>query len=116
MAYVKLASAATTGGHSYWRDTDTGAILVADGSMRAGNDPTSTDDGRLEVDRARIFSEGIRGSAEGGDLRFTIPLVGGYTAGAWLREAAWVAGFYHALLTVTEEGETYRITRVEVAK
>lgn len=51
------------GGHSYWQD-NAGRILVADDSMRLEDDPTTTDDGLLELntDGHIVMQEYISGN------------------------------------------------------
>lgn len=109
--YVKLASGQTTGGHSYWREVGTDAILVADRSQRIAADPTSTEDGRLEVDGAAIRDHGLTGTVESGYLGFLVPLTNDTRTVAGMREAEWIAGYYGVPLRLKVEGQTYTLTR-----
>lgn len=107
--YVKLASAKTTGGHSYWREIPSDAILVADASIRNGGDPTSTDDGRLEVDATAVRDQGLTGAVESGYLGFLIPLTNGTRTVATMREAEWLASYFGVPLRMKADGAVYRL-------
>jgi hypothetical protein len=108
--WTRIKETETQDGHHYFKD-ESGAIACADNSMRNRNDPATSDDGLLVVNKREIEGAGgIVGvaSVHGRYLSFRIPLVKGgeegYSTGANIAEAAAVAKFFGVQLYV-EEGE-----------